>query len=211
MEDGRLKNRKYGMLPSFLFGIIILGIILSTTHFVITEDWDPKTQGWPIPLVRSLLISFEKTQFEINNMTDITGENIKQINITQDTTDFLILYTYSSYSRALFSSKINDVGFVRWKTGNILSFCLEPLVDGNRYVIEHGELFTLTQYGGNSTTCLFITETRQSNWLDETIVRNVLLSRCILVILIVGALSLILVPLLEFIDISSILSELSTA
>ena len=132
-----------------------------------------------------------KKPFEVKEILDITGQPITQINVTLGN-ETLLLYTYRFHSY-----DVKDVGFMKWKNGEILSFSPVPLLNGSRYVVQHGELVTVDEYGGNPKTCLFAEDTRATNWLDESIASNTLLSQSLVVVFLTVALSLIVVPLME--------------
>lgn len=196
MGDEKKKSRRSSLTvaASLILGLTMLVIILMNTHILVVDIYDPETDSWPAPLVRSLLVSFEKRPFEKDEVLDVTGRFITRINITERNGGNLVLYSSQE--------DIHDVGFAGWKNGEILSFCSEPLVNGSRYVIQLGQLSYLTEHGSNSTKrCLSIEEIREVNWLDETIINNAPTAHSILVIMVVVALTLLIVPLLiPFLD-----------
>lgn len=183
-----MKNRERHLhnLFYFLVGLGLVVLIFLGSHTVVSDTWELHLHKQQ---VRSLMCSFERTQFE-TKILDVPVYWIRQINVTLGNKTLTLYMTQSDYD-------VKDVGFMKWKNGEILTFSPVSLLNGSRYIVQQGELFNVTTYGDNQSTCLFTKEIREVNWLDETIVDNFLLSRSVAMIILVGAFSLMLIPLLD--------------
>ena len=159
VEERRKARKVFGIMLVFL-GVILLLILYSLLRTsIISNKVDIVASE-----VDSLFCTFERVQFDVEDVIFIaTGEKVTIVNITVGT-EFFQFYTYEASSLEFI-----DVGLLHWKYGQLLAFYSGRLEDGMNYVVEHGEIPYLNLYGVSDerTPAVKIYEIRQRNWFDD--------------------------------------------
>ena len=191
MAEERRKTRNVYGAMFLLLGVILLLILYSFLRTTIVSD----KVNVDASQVDSLFCTFERVQFDVEDVISIsTGEKVTIVNITVGT-DFFKFYTYEASSLEFI-----DVGLLHWKHGQLLAFYSGRLEDGMNYIVDNGKIIYLSLYGVSDerTQIVKIYEIHERNWFDDFVLKSSIEISALMGFAFVLTCSLFCLPIMEY-------------